>query len=95
MQERFGADILDQLAAAGAVEQAVKADGGRLIKYMLTKEVCAQGAACCVLCPKSTRERDALCVVCTGGHKMWCWLTLRIPESDHVCMCCGRRWRSE
>ncbi|KAG2453322.1 hypothetical protein HYH02_001546 [Chlamydomonas schloesseri] len=38
IQERFGADIQDRLATAGAVEQSVKADGGRVIKYMLTKE---------------------------------------------------------
>ncbi|KAG2438831.1 hypothetical protein HXX76_005372 [Chlamydomonas incerta] len=38
IKERFGADILERLAAAGAVEQTVKADGGRLVRYMLTKE---------------------------------------------------------
>ncbi|GLC46835.1 hypothetical protein PLESTB_001539700 [Pleodorina starrii] len=39
IKERFGADILERLAAEGAVEQQVRADGGRrTISYLLTRE---------------------------------------------------------
>ncbi|KXZ47005.1 hypothetical protein GPECTOR_39g499 [Gonium pectorale] len=38
IQERFGSDILERLAAEGWVEQRVRVDAGRTITYRLTKQ---------------------------------------------------------